>query len=197
MSDEAVPLKRKPGRPSNAEKALRSAKADAPTPKAKKAAPQYNMKAKPNWEDAIDSSVDDTPDRLRIDPSLIPEGMALQWVTDSVLGQSVPHHRAEFERRGWTPIHQDDFDGQFNGMWMPKSAPGEINCDGLVLMARPKQLNDRAKLLDRRKAVEQVALKEQAWKGGDIGTSLDSQHPSAINSNRISKSVERISIPKD
>ena len=156
----------------------------------------YKMRAKPNWED-VDPTMEDSPDKLHINPDLIPPGMSAQWVTDSIYGQPQPQHRANFEKKGWTPVHQEDFDGQFDGMFMPKGADGEIKVDGLTLMMRPKELTDRAKRNDRRNALEQVAIKEQALRGGDINTSLDSQHPSALRTNRISKSVERISIPED
>jgi hypothetical protein len=155
---------------------------------------RFKMRATPNWE-SFDASSEETPDRLKIDPSLIPDGMSAQWVTDSIYGQSMAQHRAEFERKGWTPIHQDDFDGQFDGMFMPRGAKGEITVDGLVLMMRPKEITDRARFEDRRKAIEQVAIKEQALRGGDLPVSLDARHPSAVNSNRITKSVERIDIP--
>lgn len=154
------------------------------------------MRAKPNWED-IDPTESDTPDKLHIPPHMCPPGMALQWVTESVLGQPFPQHRAGFEKKGWTPVHQEDFDGQLDGMFMPKGADGEIKMTGLTLMARPKELNDRAKKAERRAAQEQVQIKEQSLRGGDVGTSLDSQHPSAINTNRINKSIERIAIPED
>src|SRR5512139_1827371 len=36
---------------------------------------------------------DDDNDRLKIDPSLIPDGMAYLWVTDSILGQPQPQWR--------------------------------------------------------------------------------------------------------
>lgn len=159
---------------------------------------RYKMKAKPNWEDVeTDSFSDDSPDRLRIDPALVPEGMSLQWVTESVYGQPMPQHRAEFEKRGWTPVHQEDFDGVYDGMFMPKGAEGEIKLDGMVLMARPEELTRKARMQDRRKANEVVRIKEQALRGGDINTSLDSQHPSALSTNRISRTMERIEIPKD
>ena len=162
----------------------------------REAVPSLKMRAKPNWEN-LDPTANDTPDKLRIDPSKIPPGMSAQWVTDSILGKPMPQHRAVFEKGGWTPVHQDDFDGQFDGMFMPKGVDGEIKLEGMTLMMRPKELTDRAKALDRRNAREQVSVKEQALRGGDINTSLDSQHPSAINTNRINKSVERISIPED
>jgi hypothetical protein len=53
------------------------------------------MKAKPNWEDVEDIPFEEAPDKLRIAKELIPEGMDLQWVTDSVFGQPTPQRRAE------------------------------------------------------------------------------------------------------
>ncbi len=156
---------------------------------------RLKMKAAPNWE-GIDPVGDDSPDRLRIEPSLIPEGAALMWVTNTVYGQDMSRHRARFEQRGWTPVHQEDFDGRFDGMFMPKGAVGEINVDGLVLMARPKELSDRAAAADVRRAREVVHIKEQQFRQGDLpGVSLDTQHPSALGANRINKSYERIEIP--
>lgn len=162
----------------------------------REAAPSLKMRAKPNWVD-IDPTATDSPDKFRIDPSKIPPGMAAQWVTDSILGKPMPQHRAGFEKTGWTPVHQDDFDGQFDGMFMPKGMDGEIKQESMTLMMRPIELNTRAKALELRAAREQVNIKEAALRGGDINTSLDSQHPSAINSNKINKSYERIAIPED
>lgn len=154
------------------------------------------MKARPNWENA-DAEIADSPDRLHIDPSLIPEGMSAQWVTSSVFGQDMSQHRSKFEQRGWTPVHQEDFDGQFDGMFMPKGAQGEITVNGLVLMMRPKQMTDRAHHSNKIKALQQVAIKEQALRGGDLDIGLDAQHPSALKVNRVNKTMERIVVPED
>ena len=185
MSDE--PIKRGPGRPRKVKPEETQAAPEV------KATPKYKMKAKPNWEDLEGIPAEDSPDRLRIDPSLIPEGMSLQWVTHTVFGKEVPQRRATFERKGWTPVHQEDFDGIFDGMFMPKGAPGEIELEGLILMARPKALTEKAKYLDQRAAREQIAIKEQALRGGELpGVSLATQHPSALNANRIGRSMERM-----
>ena len=69
--------------------------------------------------------------------------------------------------------------------------------DGLVLMARPKEINDAARRRDNLKAREQVQIKEKALRGGDLPVSLDASHPSAVRQNRINKSMERIEVPKD
>jgi hypothetical protein len=181
-------VKRPVGRPRKAAGAERELKHE---PKQ-----SLKMRAAPNWV-SLDPNDTDTPDKLHIPPHLCPPGMALQWVTDSVHGQPFSQHRAGFEKKGWTPVHQSDFDGQLDGMFMPKGADGEIRMTGMALMARPKELNDKAKRAERRAALEQVSIKEQALRGGDLPVSLDSQHPSAINSNRINKSIERIAIPED
>lgn len=188
MTDTPAPIKRPRGRPRKVV-VEREAKREP-------ISSRYQMKAKPNWE-TVDPLAEDSPDRLHIDPSLIPDGMSAMWVTDSVFGQGVPQHRARFEKGGWTPVHQSDFDGRFDGMFMPKGVDGEIAVEGMVLMMRPKELTDKAKARDRQKAREQVAIKEQAWKQGDLGTTLDARHPSAVNSNKISRTVERIAVPED
>lgn len=182
-----IPVKRPRGRPR---------KNPAIEPKIEREPVKTNvlkMRATPNWE-TIDPLAVDTPDKLYVDPALIPEGMSAMWVTDSVLGQQVPQHRAEFERKGWTPVHQDDFDGQFDGRYMPKGRPGEINVEGMVMMMRPKELTKKAELAEKRKAQLQVAIKEQALTGGDLpGVSMDTRH--ATVNNRIRRSVEQIDIP--
>lgn len=184
MSDEV----KKPGRPRKNPAVEREVKREQN--------PSLKMRAKPNWEN-FDPTDTDTPDKLHIPAHLVPPGMSLQWVTDSVLGQPFPQHRAGFEKKGWTPVHQEDFDGQLDGMFMGKGVDGEIKMTGMTLMARPKELTERAKKKDRREALEQVAVKEQALRGGDMPGVLDSTHPSAVGFNRINKSVERIAIPED
>lgn len=186
MNDEAE-IKRGPGRPRKMAVVERDARHEVI---------QHKMRAKPNWE-TMRPDEDETPDRLRISRDRIPEGMDAQWVTDSILGQPQPQRRALFERKGWTPVHQDDFDGRFDGEFMPTGAQGEIKVDGAVLMMRPLELSLRAKAADLRAAREQVSIKEQTLKGGDLGTSLDSQHHTALRSNKITKTIERIAIPEE
>lgn len=195
MSEEAIqqaatPEKRKRGRPRKNPVEREPMREPAKSPQ------RWNMRAAPNWEN-IDANQHDTPDRFHIPAGMIPEGMSAQWVTSTVYGQDFSNHRTKFERKGWTPVHQEDFDSRFDGMFMPKGKSGEITLDGLVLMMRPKELTDRAKYKEQMAAREAVAIKEQALRGGDIGTSLDSRHPSALNTNRITKTVERITIPED
>jgi hypothetical protein len=80
---------------------------------------------------------------------------------------------------------------------MKRGDPNEITVRGLVLMARPLELSRKARERDKRMAREQVAIKEAALRYGDLPIALDARHPSAVNSNRINKSFERVEVPED
>jgi len=150
------------------------------------AMPSLKMRAKPNWIGMDSDAAGPNTDRLHIDPDQVPQGMSALWVTDSCLGRPETQHRSDLEKSGWTPVHQEDFDGQFDGRWMPKGADGEIKVDASVLMMRPKELTDAAKLRDAKAARDQVRSREDSLTG-----------EGATQGNRISKSYERISIPED
>jgi hypothetical protein len=116
------------------------------------------------------------------------------WTTDSILGQPQPQWRAKREKAGWRPVPAERHDGMF----MPKGHKGEINIDGCVLVERPLEYSIRAKQADTRRANEQVRAKEQQIRGGQVeNVSLDTQHPTAIRTNRVGKSYEAIPVPKD
>jgi len=156
---------------------------------------RWQLKAGANWE-TNDTGPEEGIDRYNIPRDQIPDGFDLQWVAVSVMGQDMPRERAAFERKGWTPVHQSDFDGVYNGKWMPKDAPGEINEGGQVLMARPLEISLKARARELRAAQEQVRVKEQALYSGDLPIT-GADHPSARKFNQISRSVERIAIPED
>lgn len=159
--------------------------------------PTYKMKAKPNWEDLdLDAFGDETPDRFRVAPDLVPDGMSLQWVTSTVRGADFGQRRSQFEKRGWTPVHQSDFDGIFDGMFMKKGEEGEITLEGMVLMTRPEAITRKARMMERFNAEEKIRIKEAALRGGDINTSLDSQHPTVQKITKVNRTMERLEIPE-
>lgn len=156
---------------------------------------RWTMKAGANWE-SNDVGVEDRADRLHIPREEFPEGMDFYWMANTVMGLEQTQARGQFERKGWTPVHSsEDFGGAFDGRFMPKGFDGEINVDGLVLMARPLELSIKARKRDEQRAREQVLIKEQALRGGDLPVSLDPAHPSAVGSNRINRTYERIEVP--
>lgn len=158
---------------------------------------RWKMKAAHNWESM--DGLSESPDRFHIPKNILARipGMSFQWVTKEVYGQIQHQHMADFTKTGWTPVHQEDFDGIFDGMFMPRGAEGEINNGGLVLMARPQEITDRALEKDYRKAKEQIQIKERALRGGDLPGVRDADHESALRTNRIKKHREPIAIPTD
>ena len=212
MSDESVaqattpvptpPPRRRRGWPKGTprKKLMQVVAAEAPKEEVQTEAPKkkpsrWNMKAGNRWGGEMHE--DSGPDRLAIPKEDIPEGMDLQWVTSEVFGQPQAQRRAHFEKNGWTPVHGEDFAGRFDGRYAPAGAQGEISVEGLVLMARPIEISERAHRRDRATAKEQVQLKEAQLTGGGIPVSLGPDHPSALRTNKIVKSYERISIPED
>jgi len=137
-------------------------------------------------------------DRLYIGRDEWPEGVALQWINKSVLGQEMPQRENSFHKTGWTPVHQEDFDGKFNGRFMLRDAPGQIIVDGSALVFTDINIYNKLKQRDLRQAREQLDIKERDLRGGNLpNVTLDAQHQSALNTNRINKSYERIDVPKD
>lgn len=156
------------------------------------------MKARPNWEgdDFVGVGMDGV-DRLRIDPAIVQDlyrdGVALQWVTKSVRGQETPQELSKMTRGGWTPVHQSDFDGLLDGMFMPKGQDDVITVDDCMLVARPVEIHEKARRSRDRDAVRPLQITEEQL-GHGIPNVTGSNHKSVNNS--IKKSVERVEIPE-
>lgn len=140
---------------------------------------------------------DDEHNQFSFPREMFPDGFDLQWVTDGVFGQHQPQRRSLFQKRGWQSVHVGDFNGRFDHL-MPKGHVGEIIIDGLALVSRPDAISKQIRERERLKAYEQVRIKERQMMDGDIpGVGLDTRHETARRSNRLSKSWERINVPKD
>lgn len=107
-------------------------------------------------------------DQLHIAKELIPDGVDLQWVTDSVLGQPAVQDRQAFVVNAWEPVLPDMFDGRFDGMFMPKGHKGEINVGGLVLMWRPLELTLEARAEERNAARQQIGIETNKMLTGQV-----------------------------
>jgi len=141
-----------------------------------------------------------TGNRFHIDRKEWPDGFSLQWVTKSVYGQEQPTHTAGFYRRGWEQVWAEDFDGRYDGRWTSPGHKGPIEVDGMILVARDGRWTAKAEEQDRMKAVGALAVKEAQLRGGDLeGVGMDggARHPSALRTNRIRKTTERLQVPRD
>jgi len=155
------------------------------------------MKSRPNWDDDTYVNInDDDADRLRISPELVEslarDGVALQWVTRTVRGQDAPQEVSKFTKGGWTPVHQSDFGGMFDGMFMPKGVDDVVGVEDCMLVARPMAIHHRALAREAAKAREPVRIKE-----AELGAGINvpgGNHPSAVRKNHINRSREPIEI---
>jgi hypothetical protein len=133
---------------------------------------------------------------LQIGKHEFPAGFDFQWVTEAVWGRPELQHRARFERAGWIPVHNDDFENKFRGRWVPWEYQGEIKQDGLVLMARSMSWTIKARESEARRANQRVQIKEQQLRQGALeGVTLSPQHPTAVRSNIVERSIDTISMP--
>jgi hypothetical protein len=153
-------------------------------------APSIVPEPSPDWE----YHPEDSEDRLRVPQEVIPNGMVYQWITFEVFGQPQPQKVSRWERQGWRPVPAE----RHKGLFMPMDFKGAIEVDGLRLMERPAEIDRRARAYEASKANNQMASKKQQLTGGNIpGVSLETQHPSALQSNMIRGEWERIAVPKD
>lgn len=221
--EEQAPVKRGPGRPRKTfeeKQAERLGKIEAkmavrggyqaPAGGEKPAAPttgsgvqapkRYKMKAKPNWDDIDDVDPSDMSriDKYHIAKSEWPEGFDLRWVRYETFGKEDTQNLSDANKTGWTPVHQSDFDGRWDGRWHQRGTDVNITYGGLALCARPEEISRKSRNAEYRKAREQIEIKERSLRGGDIpNVTLDAQHKSALQTNRISRTFERISVPED
>lgn len=158
------------------------------------------MRSRPNWDDDTITTVgDEGADRLRIPPEIVQglarDGVALQWITRTVRGQEAPQEVTKFTKGGWTPVYQSDFDGVLDGMFLPKGIDDVIGVEDAMLVARPMAIHQKSKAREAAMAREPVQIKE-----AELGAGINvpgGNHPTATRQNRISRSVERIEIPKE
>lgn len=176
-----------------------AAKADATKPKMK---PPPHWDAPPDplakfkkknvaWEDYSGE------DLLSIEQGVLDdykrEGLVFQWQPRSVYGDEKVCSRllTNMERNGWEIVTPDDL----------KNFPGIPACevDSLVLMARPRQVEEKAREHDRRAAKAATDRVAHGLKEGVPGISMPggANHPSALRSNKINRTFERFDIPAD
>jgi hypothetical protein len=153
------------------------------------------MKARPNWE-SDDFGMEAGADVLGISQetvdALARDGVALEWATSSVYGQEMKRELRQTFSNGWTPVHLTDFDGVLDtGKFAPKGADESIQVGACMLVARPMQLHQKAKLQAKRDADEFVEAPTRMLRDG-INVK-GGNHPSVRN--QINVQMDRVDIP--
>lgn len=160
------------------------------------------MKARPNWDTGVNEQFG-TPeeiDRLKIPEekldALRRDGVALQWVTRSVRGMEVPGEISKMARGGWTPVHQSDFGGILDGVFMGKGTDDVIGVGDCMLVARPVEIDNKARMLASQESQSPVKrVRDRITRGMDNVSGSD--HPSATSKNHIKITRESIQIPTE
>jgi len=203
MTEETIETKKSRGWPKGKPRGPRMTKEKVAAAADRAAAPtplHMKMKSRPNWEseDFIGVGHDEV-DRLHIPADIVNalhrDGIALQWITRSIRGKDEPQETAKFTRRGWTPVHQSDFDGLLDGMFMPKGQDDVIGVDDCMLVARPVEIDAKARMSMRRDSGRPLQIVEESL-GRGIPNVTGSNHHTATRGNHINKRMERIEIPE-
>lgn len=204
MSDEPVTTATTPRFPRRAAARRRKPAAEAVFAAADRAAAMprasmlTKMKSRPNWEgdDFVGVGLDGV-DRLNIPRDIVDalyrDGVALQWVTKSVRGQEMPQELSKMTRGGWTPVYQSDFDGLLDGMFLSKGIDDVIMVDDCMLVARPAEIQVKARREQMREAGRPLQIAEEQLGHGIPGVT-GSNHRSVQNS--IKRTMERVEIPE-
>ena|SRR3990167_3849522 len=132
-----------------------------------------------------------------IPKEMIPPGVDLQWVTDTIHGRPEIQSRISYERQGWQSVTGQMWGGLFDGMFMPKGHQGEINVLGQVLMERPLELTLEARREEQTAANAALRGAEARLRGGQIdGVKFETQHSTVKNITKVGFDGERLPVPE-
>lgn len=125
----------------------------------------------------------------------------LQWVTDTIHGETQAGIRNDFEINCWEPVTPQMWGGMFDGMFTKRGHVGEINYGGLVLMWRPYELTKESRAEEAQSRYAALEAQQNMIKGGQIpgmSSGFEADHHTAINKNVFSRSIRPpMEIPKD
>lgn len=125
------------------------------------------------------------------DPFYVPEDLkdprfTYEWKATHIMGKELDAaHQASIQQQGWVPAPAKLFK-----QMLPKGATASvIERGGQMLFMRPKELTDRSRLLDKKKANDQVKSKMQA-----LGMTKPGELDRKVNV--VKKSYESMEIPE-
>jgi len=95
-----------------------------------------------------------------------PPGWAYNWKNHTVFGKEFPQYKSMLQRNGWSPVPA----ARHRELLYPEYNDQDIVIDGMILMERPKALNDKRVEAERMKSAMQVAAKEALLADAPAGT---------------------------
>lgn len=136
-------------------------------------------------------AMDEGTDKFEFDRGIIPDGWDYAWKRLTVYGKEDPAYQVQLSRNGWEPVPATRHPEMMPADWKHST----ITRDGQILMQRPMEITDRSRIIERRRALHQVRVKELQLNSAPNGTFERGTHPAVQT--RVNKGYEAIPIPKD
>ncbi len=131
----------------------------------------------------------DGADEYYIDPSIIPDGWSYEWKTRFVMNQEQSSHMLALRRGGWEEVPT----ARHPEMMPLGSTDAFIMRKGMVLMERPMEITEDARMRDKRNARQQVQGKEDQLNSVDPGQFERRNKTESLV--KVKKSYEAVPIP--
>lgn len=136
-----------------------------------------------------DSMLTSGEDKYYVDQSVIPDGWVYQWKRNTVYNKEDPQYRTVIDRGGWTNVPTE----RHPELMPPGSPDKHIHLDGLMLMERPKAVDDKVRARDQLAARNQVRAKEEQLASAPPGTFERGTHQGAPV--KVNKGYSPVDIP--
>lgn len=133
--------------------------------------------------------LDEGTDEFYVPPDMIPDGWTYEWKRYSTYNEIDSSHIRELERKGWAFVPAS----RHPAMMAIGDNGNIILRKGLALMERPTEIVEEARYIERKRASDQVRVKEQQLSGTPEGT-MTRDHAQARP--QIKKSYEAVPIPE-
>lgn len=135
-------------------------------------------------------NLDEGTDDFYVSPDEIPDGWTYEWKRHTVYGQEDPAYQVQLAREGWTPVPAS----RHPNMMPVGAAESVILRKGCILMECPTEIVVERKMIEKKKARDQVRHKEAQIAGTPEGTLT---RDDARVRPQIKKSYEAMPIPKE
>ena len=134
-------------------------------------------------------NMDEGTDDFFIEQEKIPDDWTYEWKRFTVLNQEDPSYQVQLRRQGWEPVPA----ARHPEMMPVGSKDPTIIRKGMILMERPTAITEELRQIDKKRARDQVRVKEQQLNEAPQGQFERDNKGNKLAS--VKKSYEAIPIP--
>lgn len=136
-------------------------------------------------------NLDEGTDEFYVPPEEIPDGWTYEWKRKSVFGKEDPAHQVQLARMGWEAVPAS----RHPSMMPDSGGYNTIERKGMILMERPAEVTQEARIAEMRRARLQVRQKEEQLNSAPSGQFERANKENSLV--KVKKSYEAVPIPKD